>query len=86
MDVWRDKVVGAGSFVATLLSIFFMLRLRADMARTCVTYPLDARWSSFRVMEVGFVIGSTLVLSAAWRALVGWYRDRRKRSGGDGQS
>src|SRR5262245_54908183 len=72
MDPRRDKVAGAGLFVATLLSIFFMLRLRADMARTCVAYPVDLRWSSFRVMEVGFVVGSTLVLAAAWRGLVGW--------------
>jgi hypothetical protein len=74
----RDKVVGAGLFVATLLSVYVMLHLRADMARTCTTYPTGAHWSSFRVMELGFVIGMTLVLSAVWSGLVGWYRARKR--------
>jgi hypothetical protein len=78
MDPRRDEVVGAGMFVAALALIYIMSRLRADMARACTTYPMDARWSSFRLMELGFVIGTTLVLSAVWRALVGWYRDRRR--------
>jgi len=78
MDPRRDKVIGAGLFVATLSSVYVMLYLRADMARTCTAYPVGAHWSSFRVMELGFVIGMTLVLSAVWRGLVGWYRSRKQ--------
>lgn len=81
LDPRRDKVLG-GLYaipVFSVVSVYLMMALRTAMRRTCTAYPMDAHWNAFRVMELGFVLGSTCLLCSAWYGLRAWLRKRKKK-------